>query len=387
MNARYEILTAEGRGAIAVVRISGPEALAVADAVFRPYRGRTLGDTTPGRLRLGRAGVGVGDEVVAVRFDEPMPMVEIHCHGGVAAIAAVARSLEKAGAVRSVPGGLDAPPYQDRIRAEAMEDLASAPTLKTAEILLDQADGALSRSLARLVSAAGCGAPLGPKSPLIEELDTLIRRAEVGLRLISGWKLVIAGRPNVGKSRLFNALAGYERSIVNSRPGVTRDVVSIRAAFGGWPVELSDTAGERDSPDAIERLGIDRARQERRQADLLLLVLDRSEPLQEDDRELLLTTAGAMVVANKCDLTAAWDTGSLGSQALHLCSVSAETGQGLDDLVGAIGVRLVPDPPAPGEAVPFRPEHVRSLERARNCVNDLDAIGLVRYLEELGRIE
>ena len=383
MNARFEILTSEGRGAIAVVRVSGPESLAVADAVFRPHRGRSLGDTAPGRLRLGRAGVGVGDEVVAVRFDDRTPIVEIHCHGGVAAVAAVARALEEAGAVRSASDRVLRSSTDDPIRAEAMEDLASAPTLRTAEILLDQVHGAFSRSLAGLVSAAGGGTPLGTDSPLIEELDTLIRRSEVGLRLIGGWKVVIAGRPNVGKSRLFNALAGYDRSIVNPRPGVTRDVVSIRAAFGGWPVELSDTAGERDSLDAIERLGIDRARQERREADLLLLVLDRSEPLQEVDRELLRATAGSPVVVNKCDLPPAWDIEAVGERGRAVCSVSAETGQGLEGLVGEIERRLVPGPPTPAAAVPFRSRHLRGLERSRASLTAGDVDGFVRHLDEL----
>ena len=127
------------------------------------------------------------------------------------------------------------------------------------------------------------------RPPDASALDSLIGRAAVGVRLIGGWKVVIAGRPNVGKSRLFNALAGYERSIVNARPGVTRDVVSLRTAFGGWPVELCDTAGERAAEDAVERLGIARSQAERRDADLILVVLDRSEPLQAVDRELLGT--------------------------------------------------------------------------------------------------
>src|SRR5262249_7525364 len=154
--------------------------------------------------------------------------------------------------------------------------------------------------------------------------DALIRAADVGTRLVSGWKVVIAGRPNVGKSRVFNALAGFDRSIVNPQAGVTRDVVSIRTAFGGWPVELSDTAGERDSSDVVERLGIVRARQERRDADLVLLVLDRSEPLEEIDRNLLEAAPTSLVVANKCDLAAAWAAGDLGRDHSKVSQVSAE---------------------------------------------------------------
>jgi tRNA modification GTPase len=386
VEALFQFLTAEGRAAIAVVRVWGPGALAVVDSVFRPDRGHSLGGTIPGRLRLGRAGVGAGDEVVAVRLDGATPTVEIHCHGGAAAVAAVVGALEAAGAVPAGPDPVAFPHAEDRIRAQATEDLAAAPTLRAAEMLLDQVHGALSRSLETLIAEARRGTRLGPSSPLLADLDTLIRRAEVGTRLLGGWKVVIAGRPNVGKSRLFNALAGFERSIVNPRAGVTRDVVSIRTAFGGWPVELSDTAGERDGGDAVERLGIGRARRERHDADLILLVLDHSEPLQDVDRHLLASSTSALVVANKCDLPPAWSTDKTKRERSDFYSVSAETGDGLHLLVRAIESRLVPDPPTPGAAVPFRPEHLSMLEQSRIDLTASDLDGFVRRLDELGRL-
>jgi tRNA modification GTPase len=384
MKCSFRIMTAEGRAAIAVVRVRGPAALEVVESVFRPHRGRSLGGTEPGRLRLGRAGVGVGDEVVAVRLEGATPTVEIQCHGGAAAVAAVVGALEAAGAVRADRDPVALSRAEGRIRAQAMEDLAAAPTLRAAEILLDQVHGALGRSLESLIAEARRRAPLGTASAVLADLDAIIRLGVVGTRLVRGWKVVIAGRPNVGKSRLFNAMAGYERSIVNPRPGVTRDVVSVRAAFGGWPVELCDTAGERDSPDVVERLGIGRARQERRDADLVLLVLDRSEPLREIDRDLLRTTASALVVANKCDLTPAWAAERLARESFGVHPVSAETGEGLDLLVHAVESRLVPDPPAPGAAVPFRAEQLRGLEQARACLIASDIDGFVRCLEEIG---
>lgn len=381
MGAYYRILTAEGRGAIAVVRVWGPGALQVADAVFRPARGGPLGDTLPGRLRLGRAGVGEGDEVVAVRLRDEAPVVEIQCHGGAAAVAAVVWALEGAGAFREPA---DVVRGDDRMRAQALEDLAAAPTLRSAEILLDQANGALGRSLERLIADSRRGASLGTSSPVLGELEALIRRADVGTRLLRGWKVVIAGRPNVGKSRLFNALAGFERSIVNPRAGVTRDVVSLRTAFGGWPVELCDTAGERESEDAVERLGIGRARREREDADLVLLVLDRSEPLTDVDRELLAEAGpGALIAANKCDLPPAWDSARIEAEGPRLVSISAEAGEGLSRLVRAMESRLVPDPPAPGAAVPFRTEHLRALEEARGRLAAGDRDRFVRGIEHM----
>jgi tRNA modification GTPase len=383
MRAYITIATRVDRGAIAVVRIGGPDAIHVADSVFRPHRGGALRDTPPGRLRYGRAGPGRGDEVVAVVLEGPQPVAEIHGHGGTAAIASVVRALQDAGAVVEDDEEGDVLDAQgDRIRTRAMADLASAPTLRVAEILLDQARGTLSEAIARLLADAEHSV-----ADALEGLDALIRRGAVGTRLVVGWKVVIAGRPNVGKSRLFNALSGFDRSIVNASPGVTRDVVSFRTAFAGWPVELCDTAGERDSDDAVERQGIDRSRREKRDADLVLVVLDRSEPLQSVDRVMLAGTARALAIANKLDLPPAWDVAGLGIPAEEIVAVSAETGAGLGDLVGAITNRLVPEPPEPGVAVPIRPEHLRSLKEARACLVGGDIDGFARRLEALRRFE
>jgi tRNA modification GTPase len=381
MAAYFRVLTAEGRGAIAVVRLQGPGAIEVADSIYRPDRVRSLGDTSAGRLRVGRAGIGLGDEVVAVRLSCTEPVVEFQCHGGAAAVGSVVRALEQAGAARDDRDLAAGATTGDRIRDQAMEDLAAAPTLKAAEILLDQAHGAFSRSLDRLIGDVERGA-----SPDLAELEAHIERAGVGLRLLRGWKVVIAGRPNVGKSRLFNALAGFERSIVNPDLGVTRDVVTLRTAFGGWPVEISDTAGERSTGDALESLGIGRARRERRDADLVLLVLDRSEPLGEVDLELLEATPLALVAANKCDLRPAWEPLRSGCSGSRVLAVSAETGEGLDDLVHSAVSRLLPEPPLPGVGLPFRPEHLRCLEQARECLVRGETDGFILRLEEIRRL-
>jgi tRNA modification GTPase len=382
MAVLFRVLTAEGRGAIAVVRLWGPGALQVADSLFRPHRGGSLASTPAGRLRLGRAGVGRGDEIVAVRLPGTVPMIEFQGHGGAAAVAAIVGALEGAGAARADRDPGPGASAGDRIREQAMEDLASAPTLNAAEILLDQARGAFSRSLDRLINEA----ERGPR-PDSGELDALIRRAGIGLRLLQGWKVVIAGRPNVGKSRLFNALAGFERSIVDAAPGVTRDVVSLRTAFGGWPVDLCDTAGERITGDVVESLGIGRARRERHDADLVILVLDRSEPLQDMDLELLQAMPRALIVANKCDLPASWDVDSVRISGSMVHAVSAETGQSLDELVRVIVPRLIPEAPTSGEAVPFRHEHVRRLEQARDCLVRGDLDGFQLRLGDLRLVE
>ena len=191
-------------------------------------------------------------------------------------------------------------------------------------------------------------------------LDGLIERATVGTRLVEGWRVVLAGRPNVGKSRLLNALAGYDRAIVAPTPGTTRDVVTATVALEGWPVELADTAGLRPTLDPIEAEGVAQARSRHREADLVVVILDRSVPLEGQDLVVLAGHRGGLVVANKSDLPTSWDESEQGALA-----VSAERGDGVDGLVRAIADRLVPDPPPAGSGVPFRAVHARRLRAIR----------------------
>ncbi len=195
---------------------------------------------------------------------------------------------------------------------------------------------------------------------------------------------MLAGRPNVGKSRLLNALAGYGRAIVDPSPGTTRDVVTVRTAVDGWPVELADTAGLRDPDDAIEAAGIALARARQREADLLLIVLDRSEPWTENDQALIAAARQAgpssvtLTVANKSDLPAAWEP--LESK---VATISAERGDGIEDLTHALAHRLVPAPPPPGAGVPFRPAHLRRIDRACTSLRAGDRTTAVRHLTAL----
>jgi len=221
-------------------------------------------------LRLGRIGEALGDEVVAVVLEAAVPTVEVQCHGGAAAVELVITALEKAGAQRCDRWRVTEQAASDRLSAEALNDLAHAPTILTAEILLDQAQGAFRRELVRLTEAID-------QQPVqaLAVVEELIRRAAVGVRLPPGWGVVIAGPPNLGKGRFLNGLAGFPRAIVDPAPGTTRDVVTIRTSFGGWPVEIVDTAGLRRTEDAIENLGIAMSQREQERADLVLLVLDR----------------------------------------------------------------------------------------------------------------
>lgn len=359
LDTSMTVLTPDGRGAIGVVQLWGGNAVGVADSVFRPARGDRLATTTPGRLRLGRIGRGEGDEVVVVRLDTENPSVEIQCHGGSHALAMVIEALQDAGASLAGPERWCEQQTRSPIQAAALVDLARASTLRTAEILLEQAQGALDRELVELIKKISEHEDSAPV-----HLERLIQRGEVGLRLLSGWRVVIVGRPNVGKSRLLNALAGYERSIVDPAPGTTRDVVSVQTALGGWPVTLVDTAGVRTTDDAIESSGIERALREKQAAELVLKVLDRSEPLQTIDRELIASSGQALLVINKSDLPAVWAPEELDLQSGSCVTVSAQQGEGIEHLISELSARIVSDPPEPGAGVPFRPNHLEHLLRA-----------------------
>ncbi len=364
------VLTAQGRGAIAIIRVWGPDALVPADAVFRPLRGPRLKDTRPGRLRLGRVGAGMGDEVVAVVLEGEAPEVEFQGHAGPAAIDLVLDALRQEGVTIREPESWVRARSPSAIAAAALIDLAQAPTLRSAEILFDQAEGALDRELAAIWAALP-----GQVPEARDRLDALLARAQVGLRLLDGWRIVLTGRPNVGKSRLLNALAGFERAIVHPTPGTTRDVVTVRTAIDGWPVELADTAGLRSATDPVEMRGLELAWERRQKADLVVLVLDRSEPLAAEDHAAMAAAPEALRVATKADLHPAWDAASC--QALPVSALSQE---GLDRLQAAIAGRLVPVVPPPGAGLPFRVPQVERLRRLRFLLGHdrVEAVGRMR---------
>ena len=249
----------------------------------------------------------------------------------------------------------------DPIAAAALVALAEARTERTAAILLDQYHGAVRLAMDEIRRDI----ERGDMPRARERIDVLLARQALGRRLTRPWSVVLAGRTNVGKSSLLNALAGYRRAIVDAAPGTTRDAVAMPTAIDGWPVELCDTAGLRAAEEPVERAGIDRARQRLAQADLVILVADRSVAWSAEDSALLAEWPAAVLVHNKCDLPPApgGRPDGLSTSALH--------GEGIESLLATIARRLVPDPPPPGAAVPFLSEQVDMLRRWRS-VEGLD---------------
>jgi tRNA modification GTPase len=204
-----------------------------------------------------------------------------------------------------------------------------------------------------------------------EIVTDLVRWTRLGRHLTEPYRVVVAGLPNVGKSSLLNALAGYQRSVVAPMPGTTRDVVTVRLAVDGWPIELADTAGLRAEADDLEAAGIEQAREAAAHADLCLWVLDPSTqpPGHVENSRTVIR------VINKMDLRPAWDLDAVPDAV----RVSAVTGAGLANLCAAMAHRLVPEPPSPGTAVPFTPRLCDLVEEA-DCQLTLANVAAARAL-------
>jgi tRNA modification GTPase len=343
-------LTPPGRGAVATLRVEGPGAIEAVQSQFHARGGRPLAEYPTDRMVIGHFGRDRGEEVVVRRCADNA--VELHCHGGLAAVAMIEEALAAAGC-RPVAWRDWAAAQCDDPVAAALTALADARTERTAAIILDQFHGAFRRAFDEIRRAI----ELADDDAVQQKIDALLARADLGRHLVHPWRVVLAGRVNVGKSSLVNALAGYGRLIVHPMPGTTRDSVAVATAIDGWPVELCDTAGLRTGGDAVERAGIERTRERLAQADLAILVFDRAATWSADDQTLVDQWPGALLVHNKCDLPAA-----SGDRPAGLWT-SALRGDGIEDLLAAIAGRLAPNPPSPGAAVPLTPEQVEAVRR------------------------
>lgn len=378
---RVCVLTPPGRAAVATVAVEGPRAIDAVAQFFHRASGAPLAETPLYCIRYGHwradeehAPAAPGEGVVVCRTAPQR--VEVHCHGGRAAVVAIVAALVSVGFQEVDWRDWLSTTETDLLAAEARTALAEARTQHTAAILLDQYRGALRQAI-EAIRQDLLAQRLGDAQ---RQIDALLQRADLGLHLAAPWRVVLAGRPNVGKSSLINALVGYQRAIVHDMPGVTRDVVTAATALDGWPVELADTAGVRESDDALEAAGVARTRQELASADVVALVFDVTQPWSAEDEALLTAAPGALVVYNKCDLAAPADA----RQPPGL-RVSALGGQGLDALKQALVRRLAPHPPQPGEPVPFTPRQVKLLQTAAACLDAGDAPTAMTCLYELGR--
>ena len=309
------------------------------------------------------------DQVVATFFEAPKSytaedVIEICCHGAPVVLRFALQRACAAGARPAEPGEFTLRAFLngriDLPRAEAVRDLIEATTLYQAKVAAQQAQGSVSSRLAplkdqllELIALLEAGIDFAEDDvevasdeeigrrldPILRGLDRLIASYSFGKLVHDGFSLAIVGRPNVGKSSLFNRLLEQDRAIVTEIAGTTRDLVSEQTAIDGIPVRFIDTAGIREGKDRVERLGIERSYQAMADADLTLVVLDLSAPLEEDDYLLLERAAGQgrrLVAGNKSDLPRVAD-------APGCIPVSALTGYGVDQLRKCIIERIAPE--------------------------------------------
>lgn len=391
--------TPPGRGAIKLIRVSGPASRNLVGrrlppSLHRPWRPRHSSLTD----FLDRDGKRI-DQVLVTFFAAPASytgedVVEISCHGSPAVEAQIVNGLLEAGARLAQPGEFTLRAFlngkMDLVQAEAVRDLIRSQTVHQARVARDQLDGKLSRllrsakeRLVRIISHMETGLefvedPVEPDSrdDLLRDLGRIvgrIRRLEesfrVGRVLRDGFTATIVGRPNAGKSSVFNALCRSERAIVSTLPGTTRDAIDQTVDLEGIPMQLVDTAGIRTARSPVERLGVRKSLDYVGASDLTLFVVDRSRGFSAEDARIWteLKDTPYLLVVNKVDLEAVLRIPSkLESGARCRSDVSALTGEGLDALRRAIRKAVAPESDWDRERVVITElRHKECLQRAR----------------------
>ncbi len=353
---------------LGVVRLSGPQACEIAGRVLQLAE-----PLLPRYAHLAWLRDPQGetiDEVVVTWFQGPRSftaedVVEISCHGSPVILRGCVELCVRAGARLAEAGEYTLRAYLngriDLPQAEAIGDLIGATTLYQAKVAAQQLGGSLSRRLApakqqllELIALLEAGIDFAEDDVSVTPDEEILRRLvqlraaltkligsfAYGRLVREGFSLALVGRPNAGKSSLFNALLEQDRAIVTEIPGTTRDLVSEQATLEGIPLRLVDTAGIRESADVVERLGIARSQEAMADADLTLLVVDVSRPAEAEDRDLQETVVAQgryLLVGNKADLGVAADWRESGALL-----VSAKTGEGLSELRAAVLAQVSP---------------------------------------------
>jgi tRNA modification GTPase len=384
-------LTPPGRAAVAVILVAGPAAAQAIGRCFAPLSGQSAEHLTIGRIVVGRWGGAGGEELIACRRGDEQ--FEIHSHGGSAAAQLVIDRLVNEGCAPIAWKEWARTNSPAPIHAAARIALADAVTERTAAILLDQLNGALASAIRTAIADVA----KSNWSGAADSIDTSLRWRELGLHLTKPWRVVVCGPPNVGKSSLINALAGYERAIVSPTPGTTRDIVTVTTAIDGWPIQLADTAGFRTTRDELESAGIALAAATVAEADLAVVMQDATSANENslkrnssDTSTMTEMPPKQLHVINKIDLLSKDERAQL---TAHLNNprtssrprvlASAITGKGIPELAAAISRELLPECPPGGAAVPFTTEHIANLVAAREAIENRDAEAAASFLQAM----
>ncbi len=406
------ISTPPGEGAISIVRLSGDDAVKIANDVYRSGS-KQLADVESHTIHYGHifdpATEKMVDEVMVSVMRAPKTftredVIEINCHGGIVVVNQILQLLLRQGARLAEPGEFTKRAFLngrvDLSQAEAVMDLIRAKTDKAMNLALNQLDGNLSsliRSLRQEILETLAQVEVNidyPEYDDVEELTTrlllekanqvqgqinqLLLTAQQGKILREGLSTAIIGRPNVGKSSLLNHLLAEEKAIVTDVAGTTRDVIEEYVNVRGVPLKLIDTAGIRDTEDIVEKIGVERSRKALQEADLILLVLNQSEALTEADLELLALTQDTkrIILLNKTDLPAKLEQEKLQTVAgdTPIFAVSVLQNEGLDQLEQAIADLFFAGQTGEKDASYIsNTRHIALLEKASQALGDVVA--------------
>ena len=370
MSTIAAISTGQAAGGIGVVRISGENALSVADRIFKTVSGIKLEKLSGYKAAFGKVFFEEKcvDEAVALVFKAPKSytgedVVEISCHGGLLVTKQVLRAALANGAVPAEAGEFTKRAFlngkMDLTRAESVMSIISAKSEQAKSAALNTLDGALYKKISEIsLSLKKIAAQMAawvdyPDEEIDElsddklketlltakaELEKLIKSFDIGKIIIEGVETAIVGKPNVGKSTLMNLLSGCEKSIVTSVAGTTRDIVEETVTLGNNVLRLADTAGLHDTEDTVEKIGVDRTRQKLDRASLVLAVFDSSTEVDDEDMEIIKMCNGknAVAIINKTDLNTKFNAEKINKCFESVVYLSAKDRNGIQELEKAI---------------------------------------------------
>ncbi|KAF1679202.1 MULTISPECIES: tRNA uridine-5-carboxymethylaminomethyl(34) synthesis GTPase MnmE [Bacillus] len=410
MDTIAAISTPMGEGAIAIVRLSGPEAIQIADKIYKGPKEKTLGSVESHTIHYGHIVDRLSDRVVeevmvsvlkAPRTFTREDVIEINCHGGIVTVNQVLQLALREGARLAEPGEFTKRAFLngriDLSQAEAVMDLIRAKTDRAMNVAMNQMEGRLSALVRRLrgeiletlahvevnidypeyddVEEMTHQLLVEKATAVKKEIEALLRTSEQGKILREGLSTVIIGRPNVGKSSLLNSLVHEAKAIVTDIPGTTRDVIEEYVNVRGVPLRLVDTAGIRETEDIVERIGVERSRQVLKEADLILLVLNSSEELSEEDVKLFEAVEGmdVIIIMNKTDLEVKIDSERVRELAngRPVVTTSLLKEEGINDLEEAIQSLFYTGAIESGDMTYVsNTRHISILQQAQRAIED-----------------
>ena len=423
------VATSAGNGGIGIIRVSGESAFQICDKLFKAKNGMSIQQMHSHTIHYGTIEYNnaVIDEVLLTVMKAPSTytredVVEINTHGGYRAVNAVLEAVIKSGARLAEPGEFTKRAFLngriDLTKAEAVRDIISAKTRTAMEIAVNKLQGKLEKRIKALrddLLTLIANIEVSIDYPeheeeeqnrinvsktveeCLSEINTLIKTSDTGKIYSEGIKTAIVGRPNVGKSSLLNALLNEDRAIVTDIPGTTRDVLTELISIDGIPLIIADTAGIRESNDAVEKIGVEKSISEINSAQLVITVFDGSRSLTEEDKQLLDLTKNKnrIIVVNKDDLGICEEYKNLDAPVF----ISAKSGKGMDNLYKRVkDIFITENIDTSSDVLISNQRNVASLQEAKNSLEnvlntintgmpeDLLTIDLTRAYEYLGQV-